>query len=81
LSSAFAPSSTRHPDEALRGRITCTSRPNGLQSEENPGLAEFIFEDLVLGAELLDDFLLLAVDPAGQDGEEELPGLENEVHG
>jgi hypothetical protein len=35
----------------------------------------------VLGAEVFDDFLLLAVDPAGQDGEQELLGLENEVHG
>ena len=41
----------------------------------------FLFEDLVLGAEVLDDFLLLAVAPAGQDGEQELPGLEDEVHG
>jgi hypothetical protein len=31
--------------------------------------------------EIFDDFLLLAVDPAGQDGEQELPGLEDEVHG
>jgi hypothetical protein len=47
----------------------------------NPAFAKFFFEDLVFGAEVFDDFLLLAVDPASQDGEQELPGLENEVHG
>ncbi len=30
-------------------------------------------QDLVLGAEVLDDFLLLPVDQAGQDSEEEQP--------
>ena len=35
----------------------------------------------ILGTQVIDRFLLLAVDPAGQDGEEELPGLEDEVHG
>jgi hypothetical protein len=30
---------------------------------------------------VFDDFLLLAIDPDGQDGEQKLPGLENEVHG
>jgi hypothetical protein len=33
---------------------------------------------LVLDAQLLDDLLLLPVDEAGQDGEEEAPGLEDE---
>ena len=37
--------------------------------------------DLALGAEIFDDFLLLTVAPAGQDGEQELPGPEDEVHG
>jgi len=50
-------------------------------SEDDPALAEFFFEDLVLGARIFNDFLLLTVAPAGQDGEQELPGLEDEVHG
>jgi hypothetical protein len=55
--------------------------PTLMVGEDDPALAEFFFEDLVLGAEVLDDFLLLAVAPTGEDGEQELPGLENEVHG
>jgi hypothetical protein len=39
------------------------------------------FEELVLAAEVIDAFLLLVVDLAGQEGEQELPGLENEVPG
>ena len=29
----------------------------------------------------LDDLLLLAVDPGGQDDEQDLPGLQDEAHG
>jgi hypothetical protein len=32
-------------------------------------------------ANVFDAFWLLAAAPAGQDGDQELPGLENEVHG
>jgi hypothetical protein len=35
----------------------------------------------ILSGDLVDDFLLLAVAPAGQDADQELPGLEDEVHG
>jgi hypothetical protein len=49
--------------------------------EEDPTPAEFFHEDLSLGAEVFHDFLLLAIDPAGQDGEPEIPGLENEDDG
>ena len=52
-----------------------------LGARVDPALAEFFFEDLVLGAEVLDDVLLLAVAPTGQDGEQELPGPENDIHG
>jgi hypothetical protein len=55
--------------------------PTLIVGEENSALAEFFFEDLVSGAEIFDDFLMLTVAPAGQDGEQELPGLEDEVHG
>ena len=44
-------------------------------------LPSFSLRVLVFGPERFDDFLLLAVDPAGQDGEQELPRLEDEVHG
>jgi hypothetical protein len=36
---------------------------------------------LVLRAQILDDLLLLPVDPTGQDENEKLPGLKDEVHG
>jgi len=45
------------------------------------GACRVFFEDPVLGAEVFDDFLVLAVASAGQDGEQEMPGLEDEVHG
>ena len=31
---------------------------------------------LALGPQVLDDFLLLAIDPPSQDGQQELPGFE-----
>jgi hypothetical protein len=77
----FAGGSTTHPDEALRGRKTRIAQPNDLRGEEDPALAEFFFEALVLGPERVDDFLVLTVAPTGQDGEQELPGLENDAHG
>jgi hypothetical protein len=49
--------------------------------QEDSPFAEFFFEDLVHGAEVFDDILVLAIDPTGQDDEQELPGLEDEVHG
>ena len=48
--------------------------------EPDPSLAVGFLQDLVLGAEILDDLLLLPVDQAGRDGEEKLPWLENECH-
>jgi hypothetical protein len=36
---------------------------------------------LVFGSQILDHLLLLAIDPAGEDEQQELPGLEDEVHG
>ena len=38
--------------------------------EPDPLLAVGFLQDLVLGAEILDDFLLLLIDQAGEDGEE-----------
>jgi hypothetical protein len=35
---------------------------------------------VALGSQILDDFLLLAIDPAGKDYNEQLPRLKNEFH-
>jgi hypothetical protein len=39
-----------------------------------------LLEDSVLLAEVLDDRILLAADPASQDGNEDLPGLKDGGH-
>jgi len=49
--------------------------------EEDSALADLFLEDLILGAKVLDDLLLLPIDPACQDDEEQLLRLKNEVHG
>jgi hypothetical protein len=41
--------------------------------EQDPFLAEFFLEDLVFGAEVFDELLLLVVDPAGENGNQKLP--------
>ena len=41
---------------------------------------KFLFEDLILGPEVLDDLLLLAIDPAGEDHEVQLTRLKDEIH-
>jgi hypothetical protein len=37
--------------------------------EKNSAFSEFFSEDLVLGAEVVNDLLLLPIDPASQDNE------------
>ena len=49
--------------------------------EQNATLADLFPEDLVLGLQILVDLLLLSIDPAGEDNEQKLPRLQNEVHG
>jgi hypothetical protein len=49
-------------------------------AEQDPMLAEFLFQDLIFGAEVVDDLLLLAVHPAGEDKQKKLPGLQDEAH-
>jgi hypothetical protein len=39
-----------------------------------------LFEDSVLLSEVLDDCILLAADPAGQGGDEDLPRLQSDGH-
>jgi hypothetical protein len=38
------------------------------------------FQDLILGAQVLDDLLLLPIDPTGKGEQEKLPGLQSEFH-
>ena len=42
-------------------------------------LTELFFQHLVLGAQALQDFLLMPVDPAGQDQEQQLPRLQDRL--
>ena len=43
--------------------------------------ASTLLEDLVFRAQVVDDLLLLAIDPACQDEEKQLPRLQDEVQG
>jgi hypothetical protein len=49
-------------------------------AEQDPTLAEFLFQDPVFGAQVVDDFLLLPVHPAGEDKQKQLPWLQDEAH-
>jgi hypothetical protein len=49
--------------------------------KKNAPLAELLLEDLVFRAQVIDDLLLLAIDPACQDEEQKLPRLQDEVQG
>jgi hypothetical protein len=49
-------------------------------AEQDPFLAELLFEYRVLGSQILNHILLLAIDPAGKDHDEQLPRLQNEFH-
>ena len=48
--------------------------------EQDPFLANPLLEYPVLRDQVMDHFLLLALDPANEDYEVELPRLQNEVH-
>ena len=64
--------------------------PNGLAphgkssalgvGQPEPSATELLLEDSILLAEIFDDRILLAADPAGQGGDEDLPRLENDGH-
>ena len=49
--------------------------------ERDTLLAVGFLQDLILGAQVFDDLLLLPVYPACKDEEEKLPGLQDKVHG
>ncbi len=46
--------------------------------QQDPFLAELLFENGVLGAKVLNDFLLLSIDPTGKKDQHQLPRLQNE---
>ena len=48
--------------------------------EQDPFLANPLLEYPVLRDQVMDHFLLLALDPADQDEEIDVPRLQNEVH-
>ena len=48
--------------------------------EQDAFLTELLFQHPVLGAQVLEDFLLMPVDPAGEDQEQQLPRLQNRLH-
>ncbi|MGI9468202.1 MAG: hypothetical protein ACR2OA_13860 [Rubripirellula sp.] len=47
--------------------------------QQNSLLAELLFENDMLGAKVLDDFLL-SIDPAGKNDQHKLTRLKNEFH-
>ena len=49
-------------------------------SEQDTFLAELVSEHVILGSKVLDYFLLSMIDPAGQDQEQQMPGLQKELH-
>ena len=48
--------------------------------EQDTFLSKLLIEDLIFGSKVLDHFLLLTVDPTGEDEETQLPWLEKESH-
>ncbi len=47
--------------------------------EQNPTLAELFSQHLILSQQILDRVLLVSIDPAGQNQEQQQPGFEHEV--
>src|SRR6266542_1289528 len=48
--------------------------------EQDAIFAEFLPEHAILGSKILDDLLLSMIDPAGQEQEQQLPGLQKGLH-
>ena len=48
--------------------------------EQDTLLAHFLSEHLVFGPKICYDLMLLTIDPAGKNHEEELPRLQHEAH-
>ena len=63
-------------------RLSCDGQPSALVvGEPNPSLPKLLKQDTVLFPEIVDGRLLVAVDPAGDGGEEDMPGLDDLRHG
>ena len=65
---------------AAKGLSLYCQPPSLIITEQDPFLAELFQQHLNLGPLKLNHFLLVPVDPAGQDGDEQLPGLKDAVH-
>ena len=48
--------------------------------EQDSFLTELFLQNLVFSTQVFDDFLLLAVDPAGKVHDHQMPGLQYEIH-
>jgi hypothetical protein len=48
--------------------------------EQDAFLTELLFEYLVLGSQIFENILLVSIDPAGEDEEQQLPRLQNRFH-
>jgi len=61
--------------------LTFDSRPPALVIvEQDSLLSELLFEDSILGQEVLDSVLLPAIDPAGKDQKQQMPWLKLGLH-
>ena len=61
--------------------LTFDSQPSTLfVIEKDTFLSQLLFENLVFRDQVLDDLLLLAVDPSGYARKEELPRLQDKTH-
>jgi hypothetical protein len=48
--------------------------------KQNPFLAKFFSEHFIFGLQIINSILLFAVDPTGEDEEEQLPRLQYKTH-
>ena len=60
--------------------LDCQTTPL-VVGEQDAFLAQLLFQHLVFGPQVLDHLLLLLVDPARENDEQELPWMQNEGHG
>ncbi len=56
------------------------NRPALVVVEQDPFLSELLTEDPVLRQEVLDSVLLSAIDPPGEDQEQQMPWLKTRLH-
>jgi hypothetical protein len=49
--------------------------------QQNPLFAQLFTQNAILGEQIFKDILLMLIDPASQNKEQYLPGLQNKFHG